>query len=59
MNNLKTEKYKEIKKGWYNFVLDKPLKGGEGKLIQYIIEVKRKLWSGKYKTTNSERHWQY
>ncbi len=56
MNNLKTEKYKEIKKGWYNFVLDKPLKGGEGKLIQYIIEVKRKLWSGKYKTTNSERH---
>lgn len=33
------EQIKEIKKGWYNFVLKKPLKGCEDSNIQYIIEV--------------------
>lgn len=30
---------KEIKDGWYNGVLDKPLKGCENYNIQYILEV--------------------
>lgn len=33
------QQIKEIKKGWYNFVLKKPLKGGENLNIQYIIRV--------------------
>lgn len=34
------EKYIKIKEGWYNLVLDKPLKGCENSNIQYIIKVK-------------------
>ena len=33
------EKYIKIKEGWYNLVLDKPLKGCENSNMQYIIEV--------------------
>lgn len=33
------EKYREIKEGWYNFILNKPLKGLEKFNIQYIIKV--------------------
>lgn len=34
-----TKEIIEIKPGWYNFVLERPLKGSENKNIQYIIEV--------------------
>ena len=33
----------EVKEGWYNHVLKKPLKGAESSVIQYIIQV-----DGKY-----------
>lgn len=33
------EKIRKIKEGWYNFVLEKPLKGCESSNIQYILEV--------------------
>lgn len=33
------EKYIKTKEGWYNLVLDKPLKGCENSNMQYIIEV--------------------
>ena len=33
------EKYKEIKEGWYNFILNNPLKGCEKFNIQYILKV--------------------
>lgn len=39
MKQIKTENIKEIKKGWHNMVLKKPLKGCENSNIQYIIEV--------------------
>ena len=33
------EKYREIKEGWYNFILNTPLKGCEKFNIQYILKV--------------------
>ena len=37
--NIKTKNFKKIKDGWYNFILEKPLRGCEKENIQYIIEV--------------------
>ncbi len=40
MENIKTNGIRKVKDGWYNMILENPLKGGENTNIQYIIEYK-------------------
>ena len=37
--SIKTENIIKVKKGWYNKVLKKAIKGAENSNIQYIIEI--------------------
>lgn len=37
--SIKTEDIIKVKKGWYNKVLKKAIKGAENSNIQYIIEI--------------------
>lgn len=48
------DKYIEIKEGWTNIILDKPLKRTRRQKHKYTIyyRIQRNLWRSKYETTN-------
>lgn len=57
--HIKTEKYIEVKPGWYNFVLKEPLKRWRKEYNSIHNTLWRYIRSSKHKTTNKRRYRQY
>lgn len=54
--SIKTQDIKEIKKGWFNIVLEEPLKRSRKKQYTIYNQGQRRLWRCKFKATNRTRH---